>query len=103
MKKRIGSIHPPEKPLEIPLNSQWLLGQGAGAWFSIEKTSQNNSYRIKRFAANGKLDCDRIFELAENGSSFDIEQHYEFIHLSHCSKSRIKQHNSIFIFNYKGE
>jgi hypothetical protein len=103
MKKRIGTIHAPEKPVEIPLDSQWLFGQGAGAWFSIKKTAQNNSYTIKRFAANGDLDCDRVFELAANSSSFDIEKQYEFIHLSHCSKSRIKQNNIIFIFNYKGE
>ncbi|MGB0888121.1 MAG: DUF6695 family protein [Vicingaceae bacterium] len=101
MEKRIGTVDAPEKPEGLPNNAQWLLGQGAGAWFFIAKTEQNNSYNIKRFSANGSLDCDRIFELEENGSIFDIAKQYEFVHVSHCAKCRIKQNEIIFIFNFK--
>jgi len=100
MDQFIGTIYPPNKPGNIPKYSQWLLGQGAGVWFSIEKTLENDNYRIQRFAPNGDLDCDRIFEMEENGSIFDIEKPYEFVHVSHCAKSRIKQNETVFVFNY---
>ena len=100
MDKHIGTINPPEKPGNIPADSQWLLGQGAGVWFSIEKTSENNKYRIQRFAPNGNLDCDRIFEIEENGSIFDIGEGYEFAHVSHCAKCRIIQNEIVFVFHY---
>jgi len=100
MEKHIGSINPPEKPVNIPVDSQWLFGQGAGCWFSINKTTTKNKYRIQRFASNGKLDCDRIFEIEKNGSIFDIGVAYEFVHVSHCAKCRIKQNEIVFVFNY---
>jgi len=103
MVKRIGSVDAPEKPKEIPFNSQWLMGQGSGAWFSIKKTTEAKKFNIKRFATEGSLDCDRIFEIEENGSIFDIAQAYQFTHLSHCAKCRIIQGEKIFVFNYKGE
>ncbi|MGB0881677.1 MAG: DUF6695 family protein [Vicingaceae bacterium] len=101
MEKLIGTILPPKHPELIPIKSQWLLGQGAGVWFNIEQTANSNKYRIQRFAPNGDLDCDRIFELTENGSKFDINKKYEFVHVSHCAKCRIKQNKIVFVFNYK--
>ena len=100
MGERIGTIHPPKKPKTIPVHSQWLLGQGAGVWFCIHPTSTNNQYNIKRFAPKGELDCDRVFELEDNGSVFDIKEPYQFTHVSHCAKCRIIQKERIFVFNY---
>ena len=42
MEKHIGTLYPPERLETTPIDAQWLLGQGAGVWFSIEKTSANN-------------------------------------------------------------
>ena len=103
MEKRIGTVDAPEKPTDIPVDSQWLLGQGSGAWFSILNMESENQFNIKRFTPKGSLDCDRVFEVAQNGSIFDIEKKYEFTHLSHCAKCRIIQNEKIFVFNYKGE
>ena len=100
MEKRIGTINPPEKPVTIPARSQWLLGQGAGVWFCVQKKIGDRQYNIKRFSPEGHLDCDRIFELEENGSIFDMELAYEFMHVSHCAKCRIKQNNKVFVFKY---
>jgi len=96
----IGTILPPDLPTSIPSNSKWLSGQGTGAWFSIEGTTQSKKYRIRRFTPNGELDCDRIFKKLDNGMAFNLEQPYEFVHISHCSKCRIRQGNQVFIFNY---
>lgn len=99
MNKQVGTIHPPQKVRAIPDNSQWLSGQGAGVWFCIEKL-ESNKYRIQRFAPDGNLDCDRYFEIEENGSIFDMGKEYEFVHISHCAKCRIKQNEIVFVFNY---
>ena len=103
MGKRIGTVDAPVKPKEIPTSTQWFLGQGAGAWFFITSTESENRFNIKRFAPNGSLDCDRVFEIEENGSVFDIEKPYNFTHISHCAKCRIIQNEIIFVFNYKEE
>jgi hypothetical protein len=95
-----GTITAPELPVSIPSNAQWLLGQGAGTWFSIAVTSNSNQYQIKRFKPVGDLDCDRIFEIEDNGAVFDINKKYEFTHISHCSKCSITQNETIFVFNY---
>ena len=100
MEPKIGSIHPPEIPSSIPDYSQWLSGQGVGTWFCIDSSSKNNQFMIKRFTPDGELDCDRIFEVEENGAIFDIEKPYQFTYISHCSTCRIIQNEKIFIFNY---
>jgi len=96
---RVGTIHPPKKPDDVPNYAQWLSGQGAGVWFSID-ASNNGYYRIRRFSPSGQLDCDRLFEIEQNGSIFDINLPYRFTHISHCSKCRIIQNEIEFIFNY---
>jgi hypothetical protein len=102
MEKKIGTIHPPERPVGVPAAAQWILGQGAGAWFYIQKSTNNQHYQIQRFAEAGNLDCDRIFELAANAPVFDIDQPYEFTPVSHCLTCRITQLNQLFIFQFKG-
>lgn len=97
--KKIGSIHPPEKPKNLPKNAQWLSGQGAGTWFTIEEEG-HNQYRIKRFTPTGEIDCNRIFQLEDNSTHFDIEESYQFTHVSHCAKCRIEQRGIVFTFHY---
>jgi hypothetical protein len=94
----VGSILPPEKPGHIPNNSQWLSGQGAGTWFAIAKAI-DTQYNIKRFTPQGKLDCDRIFELESSPQVFDLNEPYQFTHISHCAKCRILQNDHVFVFN----
>ncbi len=103
MADQIGTIYPPELPSTVPDYAQWLLGQGAGTWFSITSTAVQHQYNIKRYKPNGDLDCDRIFNVENNGSIFDTNQPYQFIPVSHCAKCRIVQNEITFVFNYIGE
>ncbi len=100
MNFKVGTINPPDIPKNLPLNSKWLSGQGVGAWFSIEVTNENTIFRIKRYTPEGNLDCDRIFKIAAATMNFDINQPYEFKHISHCSKCKIEQDGVVFEFNY---
>ena len=99
MKNRVGTIDAPGIPETIPSHSQWILGQGIGAWFCIDKVNKN-TYNIKRYTPKGSVDCDRVFEIEENGSVFNIKEPYHFTHISHCAKCRIAQNGITFVFNY---
>ena len=100
MSRLIGTILPPTKPTSIPETAKWLSGQGGGAWFYIEATSNPTIFRIKRFTPEGKIDCNRLFEIEKNAKSINLKDTYEFTHISHCCKCKIIQNNIIFVFNY---
>jgi hypothetical protein len=99
MDAKIGTILPPKLPKSIPNNSQWLSGQGVGTWFYIAQTTKKNEFLIQRFTPEGVMDCNRIFQIEESTSTFDINKPYQFTHISHCSKCRIIQNDVIFTFN----
>lgn len=85
----------PEHPNSIPTDSQWLSGEGAGSWFSIQKKAEE--FYITRYSPEGKIECESEFVCA-NQSQFMIENQYEFVHLSHCKTVRILQANTTFVF-----
>lgn len=93
-----GTILAPELPSHLPKHCQWLPGQGAGVWFSIDLTEVKNHYQIKRFSAEGNLDCDRVFEIEGVENQFDISKPYQFTHISHCAKCNIIQEDKMFVF-----
>ncbi len=99
MKSRRGTLDAPDQPDSVPNNAQWLSGQGAGVWFCIDKTNVPNEYLIQRFTPEGELDCKRIFAI-ENAKGFDLNQPYQFVHISHCAKCRIVQNNQEFVFHW---
>ncbi|MDF1673374.1 MAG: hypothetical protein P1U41_07695 [Vicingaceae bacterium] len=94
----IDTLIAPELPSHLPKHCQWLSGQGAGAWFSLDLTEVENQYQIKRFSAEGNLDCDRIFIIEDNENQFDISKKYKFAHISHCAKCNIIQEGKMFVF-----
>lgn len=102
MKRLIGTIFPSEKPTHLPDNIHWLSGQGGGTWFYIEATSNASIFRIKRFSPEGKMDCDRLFKIEPSLPLFDIQQPFEFMHISHCSKCKILQDEITFTFHFVG-
>ncbi|MDD4991140.1 MAG: hypothetical protein PHR83_02800 [Paludibacter sp.] len=85
----------PPKASTIPANAQWLSGEGCGSWFHIQKL--NTHYQIKRYDAEGKLECDGLFEITNN-KTFDMEVTYRFSYLSHCKKVVIRQSQQIIEF-----
>ncbi len=93
---------PPPKEPNIPKEAQWLGGQGVGSWFYLSKPKElaKNNYRIVRYAPNGDIECNRIFETSEY---FDINQPYQFTYISHCQQCTIIQNNKKLLFNYLKE
>lgn len=76
----------------IPPNSQWLSGEGAGSWFYIETAEQD--YKISRYGPTGKLECTGLFRII-NQTEFDLDTPFQFIHLSHCKSVSLQQQDKI--------
>lgn len=93
----IGRTIAPELPANIPEDSKWLSGEGGGAWFHIKKN--NSGYQISRYSPDGKVDCNRIFEIESEG--FDETSDYKILHISHCALLQVEQDSKRFIFNLK--
>jgi len=89
------NLEQPVLPINIPVNSQWLSGTGAGSWFAI--AIELKQYRIKRFSPEGKLECDRLFTV--DNDSFDINTNYQFTYLSHCKECTIIQNKKTYKFH----
>ncbi|MCB9360835.1 MAG: hypothetical protein H6587_04300 [Flavobacteriales bacterium] len=85
----------PKLPSNLPQTAQWLAGEGAGSWFSIQPTA--NNFEIIRYSPEGKIECEGLFK-TENQRGFIIEKDYQFTHLSHCKTVRIFQENTTFVF-----
>ena len=89
------SFESPHIPKNIPSNSKWLGGIGAGSWFFIEKKS--SFFKIDRFSKSGVLECTGLFEVNKQG--FTLEEEYAITYLSHCQMCTIIQQNIIYTFN----
>ena len=87
-------LKPIETPHNIPKNSQWLSGIGAGSWFCI--TKESSLFKINRFSKLGVLECSGLFEIDKSG--FTLEGQYTFTYLSHCQLCTIIQKNKTYIF-----
>lgn len=90
------TLSAPAKTESIPENSQWLAGEGAGSWFSIER--QGKDYRINRYSSEGKIECAGLFNTASE-KDFNINAPFEFVHLSHCKSVTIRQMGQVLKFH----
>ena len=90
-----STLAEPERPSGMPVNAQWLSGEGAGSWFCIEKSG--SGFLVRRFSPKGEPECKDIFSTPD-GHSFDPDKPYRFEHLSHCKKVRVFQDNRIMEF-----
>lgn len=78
----------PERHPSIPMRAQWLAGEGAGSWFSIDQVGQN--FTIVRYSTDGNVECEGEFE---SDHELDLFAKYKFVHLSHCQQVSIQQYN----------
>lgn len=88
----------PQKPEFLPQEVQWLAGEGAGSWFYIEKSKDNEDYEITRYSPNGKIECRSLFKIVGTHKTLDLKKSYKFTYLSHCSLVHIKQLGFTFKF-----
>ena len=88
-----GILKAPNLPANIPVNAQWLAGQGSGSWYHISKGENDIHYTISRFSPIGDLEFESHFKI--NGQQeFCIDCLYAFTYLSHFKSCNILQHGN---------
>lgn len=90
-----GTLPAGQIPTDIPANSKWLAGEGAGSWFAIQKVD-DQCFRISRFSPKGALECDSDFSCSIAG--FDPEEVFEMGYPSHCAKVTVIQSGRKYSF-----
>lgn len=60
----------PLRHANIPENSIWHSGEGAGSWFYIS-SDLNEVYSIMRYSEKGEVECSGFFT-----SNYKIEDHW---------------------------
>lgn len=84
---------PKKRPSNLPHSSKWLAGEGAGSWFTIEKTPTKNVFKVYRFSPEGIMECEGLFF---TDSHFDLEKGYELTYPSHCAVVTVIQNADSF-------
>jgi hypothetical protein len=80
------------KPIQLPINAQWLAGEGALSWFHIEKFG--DLFKVFRYNPEGEIECSGLFYNLDN-QTLDLKISYKFTHLNHCDNIRIIQNGKI--------
>ena len=79
----------PYRHATVPINAQWVSGEGAGSWFHLKEN--NNDYMISRYSPEGKLECQGIFTIAGSTKQFNYYKPFVIEHLSHCKLVTLSQ------------
>jgi hypothetical protein len=82
---------PETQPETLPPSSKWLAGEGAGSWFSIEKTDTDMIFKVRRFSPKGKFECEGLFKAQEPFNAITV---YELTYPSHCAVVTINQNGT---------
>jgi len=92
-----NTLPAPERHPDIPATAHWLAGEGAGSWYEL--SFNGTHYTMRRFAPNGKLECEGDFNFlqGERHIHFDIQQPFHFTYTSHCKRITLAQNNHTFI------
>ena len=94
----VGNLEPTEI-MNNQNNMQWMSGIGAGAWFELQPTTQENEFLFKRISPYGTFDVQDIFVI--NKPTFNNQESFEFLYHSNCSVIHIKQSETIYKFTRK--
>lgn len=79
-------LQAPKLPMNIPENAQWLAGEGAGSWFTLDQRGAIT--HVERYSPTGKLECEGDFE-----GEWKFDEPYQIDYPSHCAIITIKQNN----------
>lgn len=87
-----STLPAPQKHEKIPEEAQWLSGEGAGSWFSINK--KGNIVEISRYSPEGKMECSGMFNIRGHFVPGDLKN-YQITHPSNCREIHLKKSDTI--------
>ena len=76
-----STLKPPIRHHNIPENAQWLAGEGAGSWFSIELECPH--LKVTRFSPDGIMECTGYYK-NNYGQAVLPDNRYRITYPSNC-------------------
>jgi hypothetical protein len=96
-KNELNSTLPePINKNEVPQNSIWLAGEGAGSWFKMIELDQD--IKVIRYSSTGCIENEGVFE---GTSNFNLNQHFTITYPSNDRVLTIIQHNQLITIHVK--
>ncbi|MEC3879039.1 DUF6695 family protein [Parapedobacter flavus] len=84
-----GNIAEPKRPKTLPATAQWLGGIGEGAWFTLERAVDNNTFVVAKYAANGHEE----YRVACSGNHpINPDMPYQFTYHCHHKHHMVTQY-----------
>lgn len=76
----------PARPNLVPEHAQWLSGEGAGSWFTVDEFF--GDFLVHRFSPSGQVEFGGVYETE---TKINLDNPYQVVHLSHFQKVSIQQ------------
>jgi len=92
-----NTLPAPVRPKNLPIQAQWLAGEGQGSWFWVKQVS-NAKIRLGRYSALGATEFEADFE-EENGHFINQNAPFFITYMSDYRRVTIRQKGIKYIFN----
>lgn len=89
----------PRLPETLPHHAQWLSGEGAGSWFTVDEFF--GEFLIHRFSPSGQPEFGGVYEFVNPAEELDLYEPFEVVHLSHFQQIRIHQNGKLIRLQLK--
>ena len=93
MSRNPGVLEAPDRPSEIDTAAQWLAGEGAGAWFSLQQL-KGGLFFSKRFSPSGQLECSGELQTT---LELNLSMPYTITYPSHCQMITLIQNDQSIV------
>ena len=90
-----STIQAPSRDSKIPENAQWLGGEGAGSWFSLEP--ENSQLKVTRYALDGKIECTGYYMNLSAPANFS-DHNFQITYPSNCKVVSLKNQEKVWQF-----
>ncbi len=86
-----STLRPPAGNFRIPVNAQWLSGEGVGSWFVLEP--QNPHLRVTRYSPDGTIECTGLYE-NQNDHVMVSDHSFQITYPSNCKVVSLRNNNT---------
>jgi len=93
MSRNPGVLEAPDRPSGMDSSAQWLAGEGAGSWFSLQHL-KGGVVSVKRFSPSGELECSGKFQTTQE---LNLSTPYTITYPSHCQMITLIQNGQSIV------
>ena len=83
----------PVRPLTVPDDAQWVAGETAGGWFTLEQ--ERDGLRLTRYCADGPKDCTSLVQ--PDAPDFILQEGHRLLPMAHCHQVVVEQGGTVTV------